>query len=158
MDPSDSRQASGRVMDSPCRLRGTIPQPGGSPRFLDPSFATRYPLSPRWVVPLHTLIASRYMLASSSPGVWPPMTCVSRPKPVQPFGLRLAASPSSGLPLSLRLSPPGPVSLPVLRYLHTTDRSYMPNQQFTWQPPFRLLEWPVSWRTEAHREYEEKGY
>jgi hypothetical protein len=45
-------------------------------------------------------------------------------------------------PAFAQASPPEPVSLPVLRYLHTTDRSYMPNQQFTWQPPFRLQEWP----------------
>jgi hypothetical protein len=36
----------------------------------------------------------------------------------------------------------GPASLPALRYLHATGRSYMYNQQFTWQPPFRLLDWP----------------
>ena len=43
-----------------------------------------------------------------------------------------------------------PASLPVPRYLRTTGRSYMSNQQFTWQPPLRLLEWPgLSWRTKG---------
>jgi len=37
---------------------------------------------------------------------------------------------------------PRPASLPVLRCLHTTGRSYMSNQQFTWQPPFRSRERP----------------
>jgi hypothetical protein len=35
-----------------------------------------------------------------------------------------------------------PALLPALRYLHATGRSYMYNQQFTRQPPFRLLDWP----------------
>ena len=79
---------------------GYEPQLIGSLRFLDLSFATRHPLPPRWVDPLHLLVASRDVLASSYLTDWPPITCVSRLNPVQPYGLRLTASPSSGLPLS----------------------------------------------------------
>lgn len=118
---------------------GYEPQPVGPLRFLDLSFATRRPLSPRWAAPLHLLIASQDVLASSIPKDWPPITCVSRLNPVQPYGLRLTASLSSGPPLSPAL-PHQPASLPMLCYLHTTGRSYMYNQQFTRQPPLRLLE------------------
>jgi len=84
---------------------GYEPQPAGPLRFLYLSFAARCPLSPRWVVPLHLLIASRGVLASSIPKDWPPITCVSRLYPVQPDGLRLTASLSGG-------SPPSPGFLP----------------------------------------------
>jgi len=119
---------------------GYKPQTDGPLRFLGLSFAARCPLPPRWADPLLVLIASRIVLASSSSGDWPPTTCVSRPNPVQPYGLRLTASLSDGLPpspgflgLCSRLDStscvhavvPWPASLPVLRYLHTTGRSYM---------------------------------
>ncbi len=79
---------------------GYEPQPAGSLRFLDLSFATRHPLPPRWADPLHLLVASRDVLASSYLTDWPPITCVSRLNPVQPYGLRLTASLSSGPPPS----------------------------------------------------------
>jgi len=81
-------------------LPGYKPQPAGPLRFLDLSFATRHPLSPRWVDPLHLLVASWDVLASSYLTDWPPINCVSRLNPVHPFGLRLTASLSSGLPPS----------------------------------------------------------
>jgi len=110
----------------PIRPPGYKPQSAGSPRFLDHSFTTRCPLSPRWVSLVHLLIASQAMLASSHLADWPPTTRVSRPKSVQ--SLRLAVSLSSASAPSLE-SLFKPISLPVLRYLHTTDRSYMSNQQ-----------------------------
>ncbi len=91
---------------------GYEPQLAGSLRFLDLSFATRHPLPPRWADPLHLLVASRGVLASSLSTDWPPITCVSRLNPVQPYGLRLTASLSSGLP-------PSP------KHLHS-DRSRFP--------------------------------
>jgi len=91
---------------------GYEPQPVGPLRFLDLSFATRHPLPPRWADPLHLLVASRGVLASSLSTDWPPITCVSRLNPVQPYGLRLTASLSSGLP-------PSP------KHLHS-DRSRFP--------------------------------
>jgi len=63
---------------------GYKPQPAGPLRFLDLSFATRHPLSPRWADPLHLLVTSRNVLASSYLTDWPPITCVSRLNPVQP--------------------------------------------------------------------------
>ncbi len=56
-------------------------------------------------------------------------------------GLQLTTSLSAAYAASLG-SISEPASLPALRYLHATGRSYMYNQQFTWQPPFRLLDWP----------------
>ena len=118
---------------------GYDPEPAGSPRFLDPSVAARHPLPPRQAAPVHPLVASRSVLASASLAAWPPAICVSRPLSVQPYdGLRLTASLSATCAASPG-SFPEPASLPVLRCLRTTDRSYMYNQQFTWQPPFRLL-------------------
>ena len=121
---------------------GYEPQYVGSPRFLCQSFAARCPLSPRQVVLVQALVASQVVLASTSLAVWPLATCVSRPIFGSTFdGLRLTASLSAACATS-----PGsmsePASLPALRYLHATGRSYMYNQQFTWQSPFRLLDWP----------------
>ena len=121
---------------------GYVPQYVGSLRFLCQSFAARCPLSPRQVDPVHTLVASRLVLASASSAVWPLATCVSRPIIGSTCdGLRLTALLSAAYAASPG-SLPEPASLPALRYLHATGRSYMYNQQFTWQPPFRLLDWP----------------
>ena len=121
---------------------GYVPQYVGSLRFLCQSFAARCPLSPRQVDPVHTLVASRLVLASASSAVWPLATCVSRPIIGSTCdGLRLTALLSAAYAASPG-SLPEPTSLPALRYLHATGRSYMYNQQFTWQPPFRLLDRP----------------
>ena len=121
---------------------GYEPQYVGSLRFLDQSFAARCPLSPRQVDPVHALVASQVVLASTSSAVWPLATCVSRPMFGSTCdGLRLTALLSAACATSPG-SIPEPASLPALRYLHATGRSYMYNQQFTWQPPFRLLDWP----------------
>jgi hypothetical protein len=66
-------------------------------------------------------------------------------------GLRLTALLSAACAAS-----PGslsePALLPVFRCLRTTDRSDIYNQQFTWQPPFRLRDRPgFAWRTRGHR-------
>ena len=69
----------------PATPPGYEPQHVGSPGFLDQSFATRHPLSPRQAEPVHALMTSRFVLASAFPAAWPPATCVSRPIPVQPL-------------------------------------------------------------------------
>ena len=69
----------------PATPPGYEPQHDGSPGFLDQSFATRHPLSPRQAEPVHALMSSRFVPASASPAAWPPATCVSRPIPVQPL-------------------------------------------------------------------------
>jgi hypothetical protein len=69
----------------PATPPGYEPQQVGSPGFLDQSFATRHPLSPRQAEPVHALMSSRFVPASASPAAWPPATCVSRPIPVQPL-------------------------------------------------------------------------
>ena len=119
---------------------GYEPQYVGSLRFLDQSFAARCPLSPRQVDPVHALVASQVVLASTYSAVWPLATCVSRPMFGSTFdGLRLTALLSAACATSPSI-PSEPASLPALRYLHATDRSYMYHQHFTWQPPFRLLD------------------
>lgn len=126
----------------PARPPGYEPQYVGSLRFLDQSFAARCPLSPRQADPVRALVASRFVLASTYSAVWPLATGVSRPILGSTCdGLRLTALLSAACATS-----PGslsePASLPALRYLHATGRSYMYNQQFTWQPPFRLRDRP----------------
>ncbi len=72
----DSPAASG--LQTPDRRTSQVPRP-----FL------RCPLPPLWADPLLLRITSRLVLASSSLADWPPTYCVSRPKPVQPYGSQL---------------------------------------------------------------------
>jgi hypothetical protein len=69
----------------PTRPPGHDPEHAGSPRFLDPSVTARHPLPPRQAAPVHTLMASRRVLASASLAAWPPALCVTRPISVQPL-------------------------------------------------------------------------
>ncbi len=101
----------------PTLPQGYEPRYAGSLRFLDQSFAARCPLPPRQVDPVHTLVASRIVLASTFPAVWPLATCVSRPIFGSTCdGLRLAAllsaacATSPGVHLRTGLAPR--VSLP----------------------------------------------
>jgi len=110
----------------------TYLRPCRRPRFLDHSVVTRCPLSPRWANPLRSLIASRIVLASTSPGGWPPTSWCFEPGTgstlqltARHFAVRHKQPPSLG-------EFPEPITLPALCYLYATDPSYMSNQQFTW--------------------------
>ena len=127
----DSPAASGlrpparRVSQVPrpvCRCAPSAPTPAGRPGASAGCFPVRAGFS------LFGSLATCDLRFEADPG----STC---------YGLRLTASLSAACAASPG-SFPGPVSLPVLRYLHTTDRSYMSNQQLTRQPPLRLLDRP----------------
>ena len=125
----------------PATPPGYEPQHVGSPGFLDQSFATRHPLSPRQADTVHALMTSRIVLASASPAAWPPATCVSRPIPVQPltaYGSQLRCPRLSAASPRLTRTDLAPrASLP------PRDRPQLhASSAFTWQPPFRLLDWP----------------
>ncbi len=100
MNPSDSRQTSSQGYGFPCCLRVTNPSlPGLSGSSTFPSLrAIRYhPDGPTrctcW------LLRGTYWLHPNRQ-IGHPYLCVSRLNPVQPYGLRLTASPSSGPPPS----------------------------------------------------------
>ena len=114
----------------------------------DCSFAARCPASPRWAERLHVMVASSFVLASASPRQpGHPQWCFEARAQfnLAAYGSLLRCpAPSDAFAWFLAR----PASLPALRYLHATGRNYMSNHQFTWQPPFRLLEQPASL---AHR-------
>lgn len=111
---------------------GYEPLSVGSPGFLCQSFAARCPLSPRQVDPVHTSVASRLVLASTSSAVWPLATCVSRPIIGSTCdGLRLAAllsaacATSPGLPFRTDLAPRASLPPRDRSQLHVQPTIYM---------------------------------
>ena len=95
MPPSDSRRSRALVMSS---HRPLIPRHAlvpdhfvGSLRFLGGSVDARCPLPPRRARPLQVLITSRSVSGFALSGGLAAPTCVTRPKRVHAFALRLTS-------------------------------------------------------------------
>jgi hypothetical protein len=117
------------VIDSPMIFENI--SLSGAPRFLDHSFATCCPLSPRQAEQVRLLVSSLSVLASPSSGGWPPATSCFEAETGSPFRITARSFVVRHFHAIACFSFCKPALLPVLCCLHTTDRNYMSNQQFT---------------------------
>ena len=102
------------------------------------TFDARCPRSPRTARRLQMPVALPSAQGFTTPESLTTAKCLTRPKRVHAFALRLASSPTLGLG----------------RSGHPSQRpgSYMSNRQFTWQTPSSLQVVPsFAWRTRSKR-------
>ena len=115
-----------------------MPHPVGSPRFLDRSFSTRHPQSPRRTSRLLTPVASPSVLGFATFGRLAALTWCNEAE-------------SGSLALWLIPSPTQGFAKP--DYSDPRLSGYMSNRLFTWWTPPSPQDRPdLAWRTEEHEE------